>query len=196
MALLCGVLLWAGCSIEKHYDVLSFFFDGVPSPGAVAESPRASAGGSAGETGAAVSFHTAFAERRCQECHGPSARFGMLVRGFEKLDDSTCLACHAETMHAPPRLHGPVAAGLCLWCHRAHESPYPHLLKHPGPELCLGCHDMGLLGPFQIPEHQDRRRDCLGCHAGHGGAEPGFLKPRESWPPWPASSAAAPQPPW
>ncbi|MEI6568379.1 MAG: hypothetical protein WCR20_17000, partial [Verrucomicrobiota bacterium] len=40
LALLAGIGLWAGCASEKHYKLLSFFFDGVPSPGATNQPAR------------------------------------------------------------------------------------------------------------------------------------------------------------
>ena len=40
---LASCMAWAGCSIEKHYKTLSFFFDGVPNPEAKAKA--AAAGG-------------------------------------------------------------------------------------------------------------------------------------------------------
>jgi predicted CXXCH cytochrome family protein len=168
---------WAGCSIEQHYGVLSFFFDGVPQPGSVT-----TATGGVGATGrrvpgtpaVTVSAHTAYAERRCEDCHGPSTNFGFVVSGFSKLGNETCAQCHDDIQTAWPRVHGPVAAGDCLWCHQPHESPYPALLAQGSPDLCLQCHAFELEDSPSIP-HQDLRRDCLSCHRGHGGDAPYFL---------------------
>jgi predicted CXXCH cytochrome family protein len=171
--------IWLGCSVEKHYDVLSFFFDGVPDPDA--EDALVWRGGSrAGGVAQPLivrSAHSAYAERRCNECHGETSAYGFLVEGFDQLDATTCLQCHGDVLETYPVLHGPVAVHACLWCHLPHESAYDHLLAVRSPQLCLQCHDLGLMESPQPPEHVDIQRDCLDCHSGHGGRDLRFLKP-------------------
>ncbi len=177
-ALLFAVLgTWAGCSIEQHYGVLSFFFDGVPQPGSATI-----ATGDVGPSGRRVpgtpaltlSAHAAYAERRCEECHGPSTNFGFVVSGFSELGNETCAGCHDDVQRTWPRVHGPVAAGDCLWCHQPHESRFPALLVRGSPDLCLQCHLFELEESLSAP-HEDLQRDCLSCHRGHGGDNPYFL---------------------
>src|SRR5437868_12147121 len=74
-ALLCLLALFVGCSTEKRYKVLSFFFDGVPNPHA----PAASAQGEldSQQPGAAVRpiayIHKPYGENKCNECHGTAS---------------------------------------------------------------------------------------------------------------------------
>ncbi len=176
-AVLAGAALCVACRVEKHYKLLSFFFDGVPPPGAAGAPGRAGAGESA-----VFSSHPGYVERRCNECHGDQARFGLFASGFTKLDDSVCTKCHAQVLDEHPMLHGPVAAGACLWCHQPHESPQPWLLTAASPALCLQCHRFQLQEAPPVAHHQDPDRDCLECHAGHGGAHRYFLREIEVTP--------------
>ncbi|MHC4979930.1 MAG: cytochrome c3 family protein [Planctomycetota bacterium] len=178
-----AVAVFVGCSVEKHYELLSFFFDGVPDP--VTGVPSGT--GARGAEGrpaplAIVSSHSAFAERRCEDCHGDTGGFDLVVTGFAELDATVCGNCHAQVTEEYPRMHGPVTAEECLWCHWPHESPYPYLLAQASPDLCLGCHGFELRGLPQPPEHEDLGRDCLDCHHGHGGPQRYFLRPLDTWP--------------
>src|SRR5689334_20334989 len=62
---------WAGCTAQKKYQVLSFFFDGVPDPNA----PRGASGGRGpGEANGTfqplvASTHKPFVEEKCDACH-------------------------------------------------------------------------------------------------------------------------------
>jgi predicted CXXCH cytochrome family protein len=174
------VIVLAGCNAEKHYELLSFFFDGVPEPGSAAGAPGTPLGqpgpGGRARRLATVSAHSAYAERRCENCHGDTGGFGLVVSGFSQLGADVCRSCHTEVLTEYPRTHGPVAAQECLWCHRAHESPYPRLLAQPSPDLCLGCHGFELRSLPQPPEHEDLGRNCLDCHHGHGGQQRYFLR--------------------
>jgi predicted CXXCH cytochrome family protein len=178
LLLALGGLAWGGCSVEKHYEILSFFFDGVPAPPSDDPSAGEAAGTGVGVAAADLirSAHTAYRERRCAECHGTQAVFGLQTEGFADLGESICLECHADATDLA-RLHGPVAAGACLFCHEPHVSRYPDLLLEGSPELCLGCHQFELQGAPPTPVHEDLSRDCLDCHFGHGGDDRYFLRP-------------------
>lgn len=164
-----AVVLWAGCTVtNENYEVLSFFFDGVPDPnapmlpGATAAQIRLSP---------TYSVHEPFTEDRCADCHG--RRFNLTPA-----DSPLCLNCHAEVPNEQPLMHGPVAAVACLWCHTAHESPYPALLKRAPRDVCATCHDAALLSAERVPEHApEATESCLDCHAGHGGTTRYFLHP-------------------
>jgi predicted CXXCH cytochrome family protein len=178
-----AVIVFAGCSVEKNYELLSFFFDGVPEPATGV--PGAADAADAGRRPAPpriVSSHSAYAERRCEACHGETGGFGLVVSGFSELDSMVCRKCHGQVPAEYRRMHGPVTAQECLWCHRPHESAYPHLLAQRSPELCLGCHGFELRSLPQPPEHEDLARTCLDCHRGHGGQQRYFLRPREAVP--------------
>ncbi|MHC4413764.1 MAG: cytochrome c3 family protein [Planctomycetota bacterium] len=180
-SLAASAVIWCGCSIEKHYDALSFFFDGVPAPGTGATD---AATGRSRRQGAPVivSSHTAFAEARCSDCHGESVEFGLVTSGFSETSAEVCLKCHRPVLEEYPRMHGPVAAIACLWCHQPHDSVRPHLLILASPQVCLRCHGFQLKGPPRAPGHEDLDRDCLDCHHGHGGEAAYFLKPPAAGP--------------
>ena len=165
-SLMLGAILWAGCSPEKNYEVLSFFFDGVPDPNAPLL-PTAS--GEVLRRSPTYSIHKPFQEERCAECHG--SRFNLGPQ-----DSGICLKCHEEVTTQQPLMHGPVVAGACLWCHSAHESAYAYLLKGEPRNVCTGCHDASLLGTERVPAHADQTQSCLECHYGHGGTRRYFLR--------------------
>ncbi|MHC5113350.1 MAG: cytochrome c3 family protein [Planctomycetota bacterium] len=178
-ATVAGAVVWCGCSIERDYEILSFFFDGVPEPGSA--DAAAGAGGGAGAGGALfaggmVSGHTAYRERRCAWCHGDAAQYGFQTIGFSSLSETVCLDCHTDSLEHT-YLHGPVAVGACLFCHEPHVSRFPSLLVDESPELCLACHQFEFEGQPVSEVHADPTRDCLECHTGHGGDHHYFLRP-------------------
>ena len=160
--------LAAGCSIEEHYELLTFFFDGVPDPNAPVASPGAPGG--VRVPGAVYYTHQPYEEEACAECHQASRRL-MLTR----VEPTVCLKCHPDVPAQYPNMHGPVVANACLWCHAPHESTIQPLLDAPAPELCLQCHGLEMMTLPQPPEHEDLERDCLECHRAHGGEDPYFL---------------------
>ena len=173
------ILVWGGCSVEKHYELLSFFFDGVPEPlPPEVQGLAQGAGGSRLVAGRMVSAHTAYLDRRCAACHGDQANFGFTTTGFSDLGNEACLRCHDQEAEPPAFLHGPVALGACLVCHDAHASSYPVLLVKPSPALCLDCHGPELQGATSTPVHANLSRDCLECHYGHGGEQRYLLRSR------------------
>ncbi len=181
IVLLAGAAAWTGCSIEKNYELLSFFFDGVPAPASISDEAAAGRRRPGGAAAAVrVSAHTAYLERRCAACHGDSAKFGLFASGFTQLDASVCMQCHEQVLAAYPRIHGPVAAEACLWCHQPHESPHAFLLAAASPDVCLQCHRLQMIEAPPQPHHEDLQRDCLECHLGHGGSAGYFLRSPEA----------------
>jgi len=170
---------WAGCTPERRYRVLSFFFDGVPDPNAPAQLSGAvdDEGNPIGPGGTAVPrlsvvLHKPYADNQCQSCHeGASGSF----ESFQPLEPSICLKCHQDTPTQYPVMHGPVAAVECLWCHTPHESSIAGLLKQAAPAVCTQCHDRELLSA-QPPEHFMPDKSCLSCHVAHGGQKHGLLR--------------------
>ncbi|MCL4222262.1 MAG: hypothetical protein KJZ65_12930 [Phycisphaerales bacterium] len=161
-------LVWSGCSIEKNYELLSFFFDGVPNPNAL---PIMAAAGNPAfiRQSPTYSGHRPYLDDRCVDCHGSGFTTGGVTA-------AVCMKCHGEVPQEYPRMHGPVPAGACLWCHVPHESAWAHLLKAPSRDVCGQCHDSTLLSSSKVPEHQDEARQCLDCHYGHGGTSAYFLR--------------------
>lgn len=163
------LLLWAGCSIERDYAVLSFFFDGVPEPLTPEEQEEAASGvGNFPRRDAIVSSHQAYLDRQCAVCHGDRATFGFTTTGFSDLGDDICARCHREVLEGLIYVHGPIAEGGCLPCHEPHASVHPKLLTDASPALCLACHDAEIETLMKAPAHQDLDRDCLDCHFAHG----------------------------
>lgn len=187
----CAVL-WTGCSVEKDYKVLSFFFDGVPDPTIVRS--NADALRLAKETGGKVYAHKPFANNQCGECHKD-----LSGEGARNVNPAICFRCHEALGNEYPKMHGAVSAGACVFCHSPHESVIEHLLREHPPSICLQCHTQKSFGDPPAPVHADMKRDCLDCHFGHGGPERFFLRPGwlESTPataPAPGSPNAAPDP--
>jgi predicted CXXCH cytochrome family protein len=183
-------LIWIGCSVEKDYKVLSFFFDGVPDPTIVRS--NADAIRFAKETGGTVYTHAPFANNQCGECHkdlsGETAR---------KVDPTLCFRCHESTANEYPKMHGAVSGGACVFCHSPHESTIKHLLRSRAPGICVQCHEAKSFGNPRAPVHQDLARDCLECHYAHGGPERFFLRDGwfESMPQQPAADGPSPPSP-
>src|SRR3954463_6769787 len=71
-SLLCLLALFAGCSTEKRYKVLSFFFDGVPNPNAPAAGTgdEFAAERADGAVRPVAYVHKPYAQNKCNECHG------------------------------------------------------------------------------------------------------------------------------
>ncbi len=158
-------LLWGGCNVQKNYDLLSFFFDGVPDPNAT-DAPT----GLAIRQSPTYSEHKPFAEESCLKCHPNPSEMQLT-----KNDSSICLQCHDDIVNQYPMMHGAVTGMACLWCHNPHLSPLPHLLRDNAPKLCLQCHELGVM-QSPIPQHEDLQQDCLKCHNAHGGSDPAFLR--------------------
>ena len=174
-ALVAGV--WSGCSIEKHYATLSFFFDGVPDPNAPGGLEAIAA------RSRTLIVHQPYKEDQCEECHGSEYR--PIMSGSQ-----ICLACHAEKQDEYEWMHGPVAVGACLFCHAPHSSTYPALLRRQPEQLCFQCHEQMTLDAQQVPAHADDGRSCLECHSGHGGAGAFFLHAERVEPTPPGDGAA------
>lgn len=162
-----AAVIWLGCSIERHYDILVFFFDGVPDPDAPPGTPAARDGR---RTAVVYYSHEPYAQANCDACH---ATFSPRLRALES--SSMCLSCHGEAPTEHPHMHGPVASVSCLWCHAPHESPIRPLLRTASPQMCLQCHGFEFLTiPHPILK-DELTRDCLECHSGHGGQHRYFL---------------------
>lgn len=89
VVLLALVALWTGCSLEKNYQLLSFFFDGVPDPRLVATGSNAVR--IAKETGGVYYIHEPYAQQQCNQCHGGAFTGEMRA----DVDPRACLKCHA-----------------------------------------------------------------------------------------------------
>ena len=176
-AVCAAALAWSGCTPEKRYQTLTFFFDGVPDPHAPKKSTRDTStpeisvmGTPLPGGGRVASVHKPFAEEKCTACHAtPSEVFAATM------DTNLCLNCHQPVMSEYPAMHGPVVGKACLWCHEPHQAAAPSLLKTTAPSLCLQCHERELLST-KVEGHKSETQSCLDCHQGHGGHAVPFLR--------------------
>ncbi len=168
VSLLLGL---TGCDPEKHYETLSFFFDGVPDPNAPVEDLSDTPGAQARRRLAIkLKFHPPYAEEKCNACHLSHEPAALMP------DASVCLTCHAQVPEQFQMMHGPVAAGSCLTCHNPHQSTDNYLLRRPARQMCASCHEPpDTLEPLP-PAHLDPEQSCINCHHGHGGDNPYFLR--------------------
>lgn len=172
LLLVLAIIMIVGCTPERRYKVLSFFFDGVPDPNAPKVDRNA---GQVVTTSSGrvirVYQHKPFKDNQCGSCHAVSSGS---YESFEKLDAKICLKCHANELTRYPVMHGPVASVQCLTCHSPHESAIPGLLKEKAPGVCTQCHVPDLRPKDK--DHQSPASPCLTCHVGHGSNKQGLLR--------------------
>lgn len=174
MILTLGILsLPTSCDEETRYQVLSFFFDGVPPPGSqeqmvtVVDSTRDSTATQPQARQPRVPqttwyLHKPYKEKRCNDCH--ESGFGNKL--VENRVDILCKTCHEKFNERRLYTHGPVAVGQCMICHNPHRTTNEHLLIRAGQELCTFCHEA--IDRETIPEHQlTAEQKCESCHSPH-----------------------------
>lgn len=155
ISIIAGLL--CGCEATTRYNVLSFFFDGVPNP----EKERAElqTGAKKGAAKAMKRFlHSPYAARMCNGCHLPPTN--VLAAPIEEL----CYRCHKFTMDKK-FIHGPLVSGGCRVCHDPHESAYPFLLVSDSEHFCLRCHDANAVAANKA--HEGVTATCTSCHDAH-----------------------------
>lgn len=172
-------LLLSSCDDVGRHQVLTLFFDGVPSlSGAVpgTESPAPN------DVKLPVSppvekWRMHEPVKDCTVCHGKQPRRGaspkvQLVASIPSL----CYQCHQEYSAPEGWMHGPVATGDCLLCHEPHKTKTESLLRKPLPELCYQCHEPQAVRAIQGHAELSGRR-CVDCHAAHAAETKSLLKP-------------------
>ncbi len=188
-----SALVVAGCS----HGVLTFFFTGVPEPGAE----------QVGETGQSELVTTASAKAPRRQVrvaqikdflHGP---FGAVACTLCHLDNANrkvgtaparskprpgqqlaypietlCVGCHSEKAAAQVASqglwqHGPVANGWCTSCHSPHKTRRQYmLLQENNVAMCGQCHSTQALQ--RTPQHAgDPAVECTDCHNPHAGRD-------------------------
>ena len=158
----CGALALllcaAGCAptTEAQYKTLSFFFDGVPKPGAAAPGPDrpAAPAGESPKKARAVYAHGPFAAKDCGACHLPQTNAVRAPR------EELCLYCHDMRL-TRKYAHEPFSAGDCRSCHNPHSSPYRFMLTAAPAKLCVSCHGRG------SGDQHAGADECLECHVAH-----------------------------
>src|SRR5262252_7578229 len=149
---LCLIGALAGCSTEGKYKWLSFFFDGVPVPGATnaptivydengrpLDTSKFVPTNVAAPIKAVFTPHPPYEEKKCTECH--ESRFTVKMKGPQ---DKVCFSCHQELgkTFTPAKVkHQPAENGECSSCHDPHGSANPKMLVEKGEKLCAQCHE-------------------------------------------------------
>lgn len=156
----------AGCAPETRYEVLSFFFDGVPKPGEGRSELRGTEDNAPGAL-PRYGEHGPYAAKLCDACH---------LQGSNKLvvdREELCVRCHVLKLDRK-MLHGPLASGNCEICHGPHGSSNRYLLVADSKEFCLYCHDKNDI--LKRDAHQGMDAECTTCHDAHGSANEFLLK--------------------
>jgi predicted CXXCH cytochrome family protein len=178
--ILLTIIFVSACSTTRHHNVLSFFFDGVPSPAEeIAFNPgdSLSPGDSTHTTGNVIPaiesqfvYHTPVKEKQCDACHDHNTMGTLILPQPE-----VCYQCHADFNKVFQSLHGPVAGGYCTACHDPHMSTADSLLLRTGQSLCLYCHNS--IQVLSKDVHTDiGDAECTMCHNPHGGDDRYMLR--------------------
>jgi predicted CXXCH cytochrome family protein len=171
-------LISASCSTERGYEVLSFFFDGVPEDifldkGEQVDSLISTDTNRIVQEDLIVSqikryIHEPYRERQCELYHNQS-------RGQVLEDKKLCFNCHESYELSRLNVHVPVSEGECSSCHQAHQSEFPYLLKQEGAEICGVCHDAVQTENNPVHAFIDYS-NCMKCHDPHGEENTFLLK--------------------
>ena len=157
----------------KQYRTLSFFFDGVPNPYALAvddDTGGPTSGLVARPRVSEASAHPKKGGWECKRCHG---QYDNKMRGTPA---ELCAQCHTREKFPKGKLHGPLNVGECIACHDPHRSVNSHLLRLPVPQLCMGCHEKTITYQ-EIDEHiEDKGGECTRCHDPHASTRDAFLR--------------------
>lgn len=176
--LTAAVVLTFSCSASKHYRLLSFFFDGVPSPAdtlaapddslhvtdemVIAEERNLITGG---PDSLKRIYHYPYSERECNYCHAENSPAELTVP-----QPDLCYMCHDNFAGNFSYQHGPVSGGYCTMCHHPHSSTNSYLLIRRGNDLCRFCHTDDQKSTDDIHDGLEDE-ECLTCHNPHGGED-------------------------
>lgn len=160
-----------GCVGATKYEVLTFFFDGVPSPDTSAHIDSVSTAKMVSTQNdssddivkevSATSTHRPYAEKKCSVCHDANSMSEAKTQILQR-----CQNCHPKFKEQYNYVHGPVAVFDCTSCHAPHQSDNAGLLKRAGDFLCTYCHKNA--GQSKIDQHsQIGIVKCLACHTPH-----------------------------
>ena len=177
--LLVGVAAVSGCSQATRYDVLTFFFTGVPKPGEEAAMENQAAGAAPDATLAAKPrqrrelrfltrappffMHGPYGAGQCERCHATAASKPFRTAATQVKD--------AEVVQARsigPRLAFP-REELCLTCHSEKSSEVAKaggLIQHEpvAKGRCVACHSPHKSARQYMLLKADNVELCSQCH--------------------------------
>ena len=175
------------CYSIEFYDVMNFFFDGVPKKDKVIKNmelldytdistisndidPMINT-----KFPKKIIFHTPFQKKLCADCHGgKNSLFTMSIEGSE-----LCWKCHEDFQNSSENLHVPVEEGECNECHHHHMSKHSKLLLQTVNKLCDECHDTDELLETKAHLSKDNKiikKSCVECHNPHGSNKSALLR--------------------
>lgn len=171
--IIISIIFFVSCTTQKKYEVLSFFFDGVPTPQAadinlvvdslsVMDSTNLLAKSNE-VTKSHFQLHLPYGKKECISCHDQK-----LIGKTVETQPQLCYKCHDDYKENFKFVHGPVGGGYCSICHDPHKSQLDKLLKQPTEQLCLNCHASSTVydNKFHL---NTRKTSCIECHNPHGG---------------------------
>ncbi len=187
----CALII-AGCEKQTKYEILTFFFTGVPP----IDGERREVDGEVNvdrkpkqkRPAPQVFIHGPKAAGECFYCHDTDSTlsFQRVKKGggMPRLGDITpgrltmpfkdlCIQCHTSKSSElrfteDLWVHGPLSDGQCTACHDYHQTKYQYmLLSESSIELCSRCHAKGYI--MQTEEHKSEE-ECISCHNPHVGA--------------------------
>jgi predicted CXXCH cytochrome family protein len=173
--LILALTFQLSCSPGERQEVLNFFFEDAPVPGAQKEqssgSPMLNTLGQEGWGKRYIYQHEGV--NKCSSCHRGNSPGGQAVLA-EPVPD-LCYGCHRQPRRAEALVHAPVEAGRCLSCHNAHRSNSPAILSISQPGLCYQCHEQSRVKSVSGHREMGDAR-CTKCHEPHAAENKMFLK--------------------
>lgn len=170
-----GLAFLVGCSTQTKQKWLTFFFDGVPQPGAHTNAPAQPLGAQSVPTNAVAEaaaqpvkaklfIHPPYAKRECSVCH--QSEFSQKMNGKP---GEVCFTCHTDFLTKAKVKHQPVENGECASCHDPHQADNTNLLVRVGAKLCTECHDdiQQQLAKAKVKHQPAENGECVSCHSPH-----------------------------
>jgi predicted CXXCH cytochrome family protein len=163
------------CSPKLSNNLLTFFFDGVPSIDSMkTESPSQIKNREYIQDtllavqvsgGSDYTIHYPYKEKDCFSCHDEKSKSELIMP-----QPGLCYTCHDDYSKNSKYVHGPVAAGYCTSCHNPHMSKEKKLLIRTGQQLCLDCHEAKSVFKSETHKHI-ADSECTLCHNPHRGGD-------------------------
>lgn len=177
MLLVLGMVI-VSCDDVERYEIVKFFFDGVPplEQESLEEELANFNSQDLTQKSPETVWYVHEPRRACMICHGKRRQSGFSSQTYLTSPvPELCYDCHEDYTGSASFVHGPVAVGQCLFCHNPHKSKIKYLLNEPVPKLCYLCHDINAIE--LIPAHLTQQwSECMNCHSAHESSVKALLK--------------------